>query len=128
MKFVEVESKVKSTGHYTPGVISNGMLYISGQLPADPDTGKTIEGDIKAQTKRALLNVERVLTAAGLSKNNVVQCRVYIPDVALWGDVNQVYSDFFMDHKPARVVVPSRNLFGDALVEIEASAEMNNND
>lgn len=57
----------------------------------------------------------------------MVQCRVYIPDVAYWGKVNKVYSDFFGDHKPARVVVPSRDLHGGALVEIEAIAELEDN-
>ena len=101
MKTVIPQGTRKSVGHYVPGVISNGMLYISGQL-----------------------NVERILLAAGLSRENVVQCRVYVPDVAYWDEVNAVYAEFFGAHKPARVVVPSRDLHGGALVEIEALAEM----
>lgn len=111
-------------GHYSPGIISNGMLYISGQLPVDPETGKTIDGDVSAQTLRALQNVEGILTAAKLSRDNVVQVRIYIPDVALWDEVNAVYAEFFGEHRPARVVVPSRALHGGALVEVEAVAEV----
>jgi reactive intermediate/imine deaminase len=124
MKIVIPQGSRKGTGHYVPGVISNGMLYISGQLPVDPETGMMPEGGVVAHAKQALANVERILLAAGLSKENVVQCRVYVPDVAFWDEVNAVYAEFFGAHKPARVVVPSRDLHGGALVEIEALAEM----
>lgn len=124
MKVIMPEGSRKGSGHYSPGVISNGMLYISGQLPLDPDSGTTIDGDVSAHALRALLNMERVLITAGLTKENVVMCRVYIPDVSLWDKVNTVYADFFGDHRPARVVVPSRALHGGALVEVEAMAEL----
>lgn len=124
MKTVIPQGTRKSVGHYVPGVISNGMLYISGQLPVDPETGMMPEVGVSAQARMALANVERILLAAGLSRENVVQCRVYVPDVAYWDEVNAVYAEFFGAHKPARVVVPSRDLHGGALVEIEALAEM----
>jgi len=124
MRIVIPQNTRKSTGHYVPGVISHGMLYISGQLPVDPVTGLMPEGGVGPHAKMALANVERILAAAGLTRENVVQCRVYIPDVAYWDEVNAVYADFFGAHKPARVVVPSRDLHGGALVEIEAVAEL----
>jgi len=124
MKFVIPPSKSSNPGHYTPGVISNGMLYISGQLSVDTDTGKVVEGDITVHAKQALFNLERVLTAAGLTKEHVVQTRVYIPNVEHWGTVNQVYAEFFGNHKPARAIVPCRELHYGALVEIEAIAEL----
>lgn len=111
-------------GHYSPGVVSHGMLYISGQLPIDHRTGKLAEGGAAEQTMAALQNMERVLEAAGVTKEAVVLCRVYIPDAALWDEVNLAYADFFGAHTPARVVVPTRNLHHGALVEIEAAAEM----
>lgn len=86
-------------GHYSPGVIMNGNLYISGQLPINPATGKIDGTDIVSQTKQALENVERVFN---------------------------LYTDFFGSHRPARVVVPTRNLHYGALIEIEAVAEMPN--
>ena len=89
----------------------------------DPETGKLTGGGIEEQTRTALANVERVLQAAGLGKENVAMCRVYIPDVSLWDAVNDVYAAFFGTHKPARVVVPTRELHHGALVEIEAIAE-----
>ncbi len=112
-----------TAGHYAPGVISRGMVYVSGQLPVDHDTGKLVDGGVAAQTQMALQNVEAVLQAAGATCHDVVLCRVYIPDVALWDEVNAVYAAFFGDHKPARVVVPTRELHHGALIEIEAVAE-----
>ena len=112
----------QSKGHYTPAVKSNGMLYISGQLPMD-ENGQ-ITGDLIAQTRQALANLERVLQAAECSKEQVVQCRVYIPDVAYWNAVNQVYGEFFGMHKPARTIVPCGNLHYNALIEIDAVAEL----
>ena len=124
LKEVTVKSNAKNNGHYVPGVISRGMLYVSGQLPVDHELGRMVTGDIAEQTRTALANVERVLEAAGPTKERVVLCRVYIPDMADWDTVNQVYREFFGSHKPARVVVPTRELHHGALVEIEAVAEM----
>lgn len=111
------------TGHYSPGIISNKMLYISGQLPFDHTTNKLNTGSIEEQTGLALANMEEILTAAGLTRSSVVECRVYIPDIQYWDKVNSVYADFFGDHKPARVIVPTRELHHGALIEIEAIAE-----
>ncbi len=122
MRFVE--GLTSKGGHYSPGVIAGGMLYISGQLPIDPGTGKIAEGGIREQTKQALANVGRVLEAAGCRREDVVMCRVYISDMGNWDAVNEVYSAFFGSHKPARAVVPTRELHHGALVEIEATAEM----
>lgn len=124
MKVVTLDNGSKSKGHYVPGVIAGGMLYVSGQLPVDSETGKIVEGDISMQALTALRNVERVLNAAGLAKEDVALCRVYISDVAYWDEVNKVYAAFFGSHKPARVIVPTRELHNGALVEVEAMAEM----
>ena len=122
MRFLE--GLTSKGGHYSPGVIAGGMLYVSGQLPIDPGTGKIAEGGIREQTKQALANVGRVLEAAGCRREDVVMCRVYISDMGNWDAVNEVYSAFFGSHKPARAVVPTRELHHGALVEIEATAEM----
>ena len=115
----------ENKGHYTPGIVSNGMLYISGQLSIDPDTRKVPEGGIGGHATLALANVERVLKAAGLSRTDIVQCRVYVSDIDQWDKVNEVYKEFFGEHKPARIVVPVGKLHFGCLVEIEAIAEVN---
>ncbi len=119
-----ISGSTSKGGHYSPGIVSRGMLYISGQLPFDRDTGKIVSGDIREQTGAALRNMERILLETGLTKDAVVLCRVYFPDVCLWDDVNSVYAAFFGAHKPARVIVPTRDLHHGALIEIEAVAEM----
>ena len=124
MKMVCPPFKGENKGHYTAGVISKGMLYVSGQLSIDPDTREVCSGDIKDHTRLALDNVDRVLKEAGVSRNDVVMCRVYTPDVNYWAPINEVYAEFFGDHKPARVIVSTTTLHFGCLVEIEAVAEM----
>ena len=79
-------------------------------------------GGICAETKQALTNIENVLNAAGSSKEDVILCRVYTPDIALWDSINKEYALFFGEHRPARVVVPTTSLHHNCLVEIEAVA------
>lgn len=124
MKAVIPDYKSENPGHYAPGIISRGMLYISGQLSLDPDTRTVAKGGIREHVEQALANVERVLRGAGASREDVVQCRVYITDIAYWNDVNQVFKEFFGEHKPARIIVPVPQLHFGCLTEIEAVAEL----
>ncbi len=77
MQIVTPDFKGENKGHYSAGVISNGTLYVSGQLSIDPDTREVCPGDIRAHTRLALNNVKRVLEAAGVTTNDVVFCRIY---------------------------------------------------
>ena len=124
MEFVRPPFRGENKGHYTAGVISKGMLYVSGQLSIDPDTREVAKGDIKDHTRLALDNVDRVLKEAGVTRNDVVFCRVYTSDVKYWGPINEVYAESFGEHKPGRVVVSTTELHFGCLVEIEAIAEM----
>jgi 2-iminobutanoate/2-iminopropanoate deaminase len=126
MKLVNTQYSQKSPGHYSAGVISGNLLFISGQLSRDPATGLVPPDGIVPETQKALDNVELVLKAAGLSRQDVVMCRVYVPGIEYWDQVNDVYARFFGTHKPARVVVPTTDLHGGCLVEIEAVAEIRN--
>ena len=112
-------------GHYTPGIISNGTLYVSGQTSVNPATGKPAEGGVKAETLMALKKMEDVLAAAGVTKEAVVMCRIYMTSSSLWGEVNEAYKEFFGDHKPARIAVPIKELNHGCLIEVEAIAEIN---
>ena len=124
MKMINPEYRAENKGHYSPGVVSNGMLYISGQLSLDPDTRTVVEGRVEAHLQQALENMERVARAAGLSRRNVVQCRIYVADIENWDTINTVYAQFFGDHKPARIVLPVGKLHFGCLVEVEAVAEL----
>lgn len=124
MKKIRLDTGGENKGHYSPGIISGGTLYISGQLSIDSDTRKVPEGGIDEHMKLALHNMELVLKAAELTRNDVVMCRVYITDINNWDRVNQVYGEFFGEHKPARIVVPVPALHFGCMVEIEATAEV----
>jgi len=121
MQIITSDSMPPSNGHYSQCIEHNGVLYLSGQLAFEPKT-RTLPEGIKAQTLQALRNVESILLAAGSNKNHLLQVRIYIPDVELWGEVNEAYIEFMGDHKPARCVVPSRDLHYGSLIEIEATA------
>jgi 2-iminobutanoate/2-iminopropanoate deaminase len=124
MKMINVSSEAKkqSKAHYSSAVVHEGIVYISGQLPMDPTTGVPVEGSIEVQTRAALQNLLDVLHASDSSKEKVLRTTVYIPDVSLWGKVNEVYAEFFEDHKPARAVVPTTKLHYGCLIEIDAVA------
>lgn len=124
MKKVAPAYLAENKGHYSPGIVSNGMLYVSGQLSIDPDTRLLPEGGIEAHARQALANLDRVLREAGLGRDSVVLCRVYIADMDGWDTVNRIYAEFFGTHKPARVIVPTGRLHFGCLVEIEAVAEV----
>ena len=109
-------------GHYSPGVVHNGLLYVSGQLPVNAATGTIAEGGVREQTRQALANLDKVLTDFGTDRTKVLQCRVYTPDVALWDEINAVYAEYFGDHKPSRTIVPTSGLHYGSLIEIEALA------
>ena len=110
-------------GHYSPGMLCGQTLYISGQTSADPTTGLPVEGGFEAEMEMALLKLESVLTAAGCDRRSVVMCRIYLPSMELWERANKVYSAFFGDHKPARIVLSVGPLNKGCQVELEAVAE-----
>ena len=124
MKLIEIESKArtKSKAHYSAAVTHNGIVYVSGQLPMNPETGTPVEGGVKEQTRAVFSSLSNVLKAAGSSKENVLRTTAYIPDVSLWGEVNEVYVEFFGEHRPARTVVPTTELHYGCLIEIDAIA------
>ncbi|MBU5310973.1 RidA family protein [Tissierella carlieri] len=124
MIVVNPEYTGENKGHYSPGIISKGMLYISGQLSMDPNTRQVPNGGIEEHLELALSNIEDVLNEAGLDKNAVVQCRIYITDIDYWDTVNQIYAKFFGEHKPARIIVPVPELHYGCLTEIEAIAQL----
>lgn len=121
MQIISTPSMPKSNGHYSHCIEHNGILYLSGQLPFEPDTREMPEGIVK-QTEQVLKNVERILSEAGSGKDKVLQVRVYIPNIDDWNTVNEVYAEFFGNHKPARCVIPTRNLHYGALIEVEVTA------
>ncbi|CAB3717999.1 2-iminobutanoate/2-iminopropanoate deaminase [Achromobacter deleyi] len=113
-------------GHYSQAVRANGFIFVSGQLgflpAAQPGERPQLAQGVAAQTEAALRSMAAILQAAGSSMAHVVNVTVYIPDVGLWNEVNSVYERSFGDHRPARAIVPTRELHYGALVEISAIA------
>lgn len=122
MREISTDQAPPPAGHYAQAIVHDGLVYVSGQLAVDPQTGEKRLGDIEAQTRQALANVAAILRAAGSDIDRVLKTTVYVADIALWGRVNAVYAAFFGDHRPARAVVPTRELHYGFLVEIEAVA------
>jgi len=108
-------------GHYSPVIEHGGTLYISGQLPMDPETEEVPDG-VEAQTKRALDNLENLLLAAGSDRDHVLQVRIYVSDIELWDAVNRTYAAWFGHHRPARAIIPCGGLHFGCLLELEAVA------
>jgi len=119
---VSTENAPKPAGHYSQAVVHDNIVYVSGQLPIDPETGEKRIGSIEEQTEQALKNLFEILKAAGSDINQVIKTTVYVSDIELWDRVNAVYSEFFGAHRPARAVVPTRNLHFGFQIEIEATA------
>lgn len=121
MKIIDLPNLPTPKGHYSYCIEHSGILYISGQLPFIPQTRELPDG-IEAQTLQVLNNVENILVQAGSTIDKVLQVRIYIPDMIHWDKVNEVYAQFFGNHKPVRCVVPSRDLHYGALIEVEVTA------
>lgn len=109
-------------GPYSPAVEANGFIYFSGQIPIDSASGKIIEGDIKAQTMQCFKNLSKILSAAGVSSDDVVKTTVYLTDINDFSVVNQVYGGYFKDPYPARTAIAVKALPLGANVEIEVIA------
>ena len=122
MKFIQPSNQPQPKGHYSPGIEHNGLVYVSGQLPMDLETRIPFTGSIDGQTELALRNVEAVLDAAGSDLGHVLQMTIYISDMELWGGVNEAYARVMGDHRPARAIVPVKDLHFDTKIEIQAIA------
>jgi len=113
-------------GHYSQAIVYDGLVYVAGQLPIDPDRGEKITGPIELQAEQAIKNVAAILDAAGSSLDHVIKTTVYVADIQLWARVNEVYARLFGEHQPARAVVPVKDLHFGFQIEIEAIAALKN--
>ena len=109
-------------GPYSQAVEAGGTLYISGQVPIDPATGKMVEGGITEQTTQALKNIRAILTAAGYTMNDVVKSTCLLSDMSDFKAMNEVYSQFYTADQPARAAFAVKGLPLGALIEIETVA------
>lgn len=121
---VSTASAPKAIGPYSQGVRAGNLLFVSGQVPIDPETGQLIQGDVRAQTERVLLNLGEVLKAADGSFANVVRTTVFLTDLNDFAAMNDVYGRFFDAAPPARSTVQVARLPRDARIEIDVIAAL----
>ena len=122
MKKIQPTNMPVPKGHYSPAVEHNGLIFVSGQLPTNHETGVVETGAIELQTELALRNIETILLAANSDLNHVLQMTIYISEMDLWEKVNEVYKRILGDHKPARAIVPVKDLHFGTKIEIQAIA------
>lgn len=121
-KIINTELAPEAIGPYSQSVLAGNILFISGQLPIDPETGKFAGNNIKSQTEQSLKNIESILEKAGCTMDNVVKTTVLLNDMGDFAKMNEVYAKFFTKDYPARAAYEVAKLPKDALVEIEAVA------
>ena len=122
MQVIETRDAPTAAGHYSQAIVHNGVVYVAGQLPIDPNDKNRPVGSIEEQTERTLRNLEAILVAAGSGLDRVLQMTIYISDIELWGGVNTAYARVMGSHKPARAVVPVNDLHYGYQIEIQAIA------
>lgn len=119
---VETDKAPAAIGPYSQAVGYNGLLFLSGQIPLDPETQELIEGGVEAQTARVMANLSAVLSAAGLDFSHVIRVTIYLSDMDNFSCVNEIYGRFFDENPPARATVEVSRLPRDVLVEIDMIA------
>ena len=121
-KTVFTEKAPKPVGPYSQAVISGGFVFVSGQIPIDPETSKLVEGRIEAQTVQVLENLTNILESINLTLNDIVKTSVYLSDLSDFQSFNRVYSRYFEVNLPARTTAQA-GLMAGVLLEIDAIAK-----
>jgi len=121
-KIIFTENAPRAIGPYSQAVEINGMLFVSGQVPIDPATGKIVEGGIKEQTEQVLKNVGAILKAAGYTFNDVIKSTCLLSDMAHFTEMNEIYGACYPENSPARAAYGVARLPLGAMIEIETIA------
>lgn len=121
-RIIHTEHAPKAVGPYSQGVIANGFLFISGQMPVDPATSKVVGNNVAEQTEMVLKNIEAILTEAGLTFDNVVKTTCLLSDMDNFVPMNEVYAKYFTKDMPARAAYGVVKLPMGVMIEIEAIA------
>lgn len=122
MKAIATKNAPAAIGPYSQGIKTSSLVFASGQLPIDPATGEFVEGGIKELTRQAILNAQAILHEAGLDLCNVCKTTVLLADIADFGEMNEVYAEFFNEPYPARSAFAVKELPKGARIEIEMIA------
>ncbi len=121
-EIISTENAPGAIGPYSQAVKTGELVFCSGQIPIDPETGDFVSGGVGEQTEQVLRNLNAVLKAAGTSLKNVVKTTVFLADMNDFVAMNEIYTRYFSDNKPARATVEAARLPRDARVEIDCIA------
>ncbi len=121
-RIINTSKAPKAVGPYSQAVEINGTLYLSGQVPLNPETMKVVDGGIKEQTLQVMKNIEAILEAAGYSFSDVVKSTCFLSDIKNFVAMNEVYGSFYPENSPARSAFAVKDLPLGVLVEIETIA------
>lgn len=121
-KIIETNEAPKAIGAYSQAIEKNGMLFISGQIAIDPATGKLVEGGIKEQTERVISNIKAILEKAGYSMSDIVKSTCLLHNISDFAQMNEVYTKYYQNDKPARAALGGVDLPLGSLIEIETIA------
>jgi 2-iminobutanoate/2-iminopropanoate deaminase len=121
-KIISTSNAPKAIGPYSQAVEANGMLFISGQIPINPETGKIVEGGIKEQTAQVMKNIGDILTEAGFTYKDVVKSTCLLSDMDNFAGMNEVYGSYYTENPPARAAYAVSKLPLGVLIEIETIA------
>jgi len=119
---ISTEAAPKASGPYSQAVKAGDFLFLSGQLPIEPQTGNIIGDDIETQARQSMENMRSILSSAGASLTDVVKTTVFLKDLGYFSQMNQIYQEYFNKDAPARSCFEVSRLPKDALIEIEAIA------
>ncbi len=122
LKIFHTDQAPKAVGPYSQAVQGGNTVFVSGQIPIDPATGKVVTGGIQAETEQSLKNAQAILAEAGLSFKDVMKVTVYLDSIDDFAAMNEVYAKYFSDHKPARAAFEVAKLPLGVGVEIEMIA------
>jgi len=122
MEFISTSRAPKAIGPYSQAVKVGNMLFVSGQIPIDPETNQLVNGPIEDLTKLVLSNLKNIVNDAGFNLTDVAKVTIFLNNMDDFGKVNKIYEDFFGGHKPARAVVEVARLPKDVSIEVECIA------
>lgn len=123
-KIVETDRAPAAIGPYSQGIAFDPWLFVSGQLGLQPETGELVSHDFSAQARQALENLKQIVLAGGGNLNSVVAVDVFLTDIGNFAEFNEIYTEYFMEHRPARAVVEVSALPRTASVEIKCIARL----
>ncbi len=122
LKKLHTDKAPAAIGPYSQGIRAGNFLFISGQIPVNPETNEVVERDIVVQTNQVMENIKSILESEGLSLNNIVKTTIFLQDMEQFSTVNEIYAKHLGDHRPARSTVEVSRLPKDVLIEIEVIA------